>query len=362
MDPAMQYAPSFVIKIKNTELRHGVTVDVLSVGVTDTCDRPDSFTLTLRDRTSQPGRFAGGTRLEWMDSNLFDELIEIEIQMGYVDNLGIKFKGLVSAISPSFPESGVPTLTVRGFSLYWRLQHERRTKPFKAATDSGIARESAEALKLKAQVDETTAQHPLLSPKNATYASILTQRAQRIGYELVVKGETLYFQRPLYLTRPGPALTLEWGRDLRSFTPSLSMYDVVTEVEVRGAQTSTGGNKTPLVGKASAGQEQTKLGAQTGAQIARQHGVNNHLLAEDHNITDQQEANAVALARLEAQGMNFISGHGSCIGTPQLVARTVIELKGLGQRFSGPYYVTSATHTIDAGGYRTDFEVRRNGR
>jgi hypothetical protein len=44
------------------------------------------------------------------------------------------------------------------------------------------------------------------------------------------------------------------------------------------------------------------------------------------------------------------------------MARTVIELKGLGQRFSGIYYVTSATHTINAGGYRTTFVAKRNGR
>ncbi len=68
----------------------------------------------------------------------------------------------------------------------------------------------------------------------------------------------------------------------------------------------------------------------------------------------------MALAQLEARSLGFITGRGSVIGNPELRARMVIELKGLGKRFSGKYYVTSATHTIDAGGYRTDFEVKRN--
>jgi hypothetical protein len=37
----------------------------------------------------------------------------------------------------------------------------------------------------------------------------------------------------------------------------------------------------------------------------------------------------------------------------------VIRLDGLGPDFSGDYRVTSATHSIDAGGYRTSFQVRK---
>jgi len=35
-----------------------------------------------------------------------------------------------------------------------------------------------------------------------------------------------------------------------------------------------------------------------------------------------------------------------------------IELSGLGERFSGIYYVTDVTHTVDSSGYTTSFTVR----
>jgi phage protein D len=39
----------------------------------------------------------------------------------------------------------------------------------------------------------------------------------------------------------------------------------------------------------------------------------------------------------------------------------VVKLDGLGKRFSGPYYVTQASHVYDAAeGYTTRFTVRRN--
>jgi hypothetical protein len=40
----------------------------------------------------------------------------------------------------------------------------------------------------------------------------------------------------------------------------------------------------------------------------------------------------------------------------------VIELIGLGRGFSGRYYVTSTTHSVNTSGYQTNFEVKRNGK
>ena len=85
--PAKNYAPSFRISIKGEDLIHGVSAYVQSVSVTDNADKGDSFTFSLIDRHPEPARFAGGTDRLWMDSDLFDEGTEVEIYMGYVDNL-----------------------------------------------------------------------------------------------------------------------------------------------------------------------------------------------------------------------------------------------------------------------------------
>jgi phage protein D len=357
------YAPCYRIVVNGTELRHGVSVDVLSVSVTETLNQADSFTFTVRDRHPERGRlFAGGDTLKWLDSDVFDEGNEVEIHLGYVDNLQLLIRGEVTAVSPSFPTSGQPTLTVQGYSLYHRLQRQRRRQPFESATDSGIAREIARELNLTPQVDETQAEHPLVSPTGETYAELLRQRAERIGFEVAVKDRTLYFQRPRYLDNPSPAVTLEWGRSLISFSPRLSTYNAVTEVTVRGPQTSTGRGKEPLVGTARTGDERVRLGSETGPEISQRRFGDSQVLLRDHNVASAEEANEVARAHLEGRGMDFMTGRGSCIGNPDLRARSIIELKGLGRKFSGRYYVTSTTHAVGGSGYQTDFEVRRNAR
>jgi len=357
------YAPCFLIKVKDTELRHGVSVDVLSVSVTDNADRADSFNFSMRDRHPDPGRlFAGGEKLQWMDSDTFDEGNKVEIHMGYVDNMQLMLLGEITAMSPNFPSSGQPTLKVQGYSLFHRLQRTRIRKPFKASKDSDIVCEIAAAMNLKAKTDDTGAEHPMVSPHGETYASFLRQRAERIGYEVVVKEDTLYFQRPRYIDNPGAALVLEWGKDLISFSPRLSTSSAVTKITARGPQTSQGRGKKPLVGTAQTGDVRVRMGTETGQEFSRKCFGENHLSIEDHNITSAREAKEMSLGPLERQAMNYITGRGSCNGNPDLRARMVIELKGLGKRFSGKYYITSATHTISTSGYRTDFEVKRNAR
>ncbi len=349
------YAPTFAILLAGTELRHGVTVDVLSLRVTETFNQADSFSFTVRDRHPQPGHFAGGS-LKWMDDQVFDQWKEVEIDLGYAGRRRRMLVGEITSTSASFPQGGMPTLSVRGRSLYNRLQLDTRRKPFEAATDSGIAEEIAGALGLSSVVDVTTAEHPLVSPDGATYDAILRQRAERIGYEFTVKDHTLYFEEPRYLSHPSPVLTLEWGRSLTSFTPTLNVYHLLTKFTVRATQTSQGGGKKALVGTARAGDERVKLGKTAASKLARSR-------EEEEKRTDvasQKEANDIALARLEKSSLGFVTGNGSTIGNPEIEPRTVIELAGLGGRFSGPYYVTSVTHSLGGSGYRTTFEVRRN--
>ena len=295
MSPPKNYVPSFRIVIGDTELQHGSTVDVLSVSVTETMNQADSFTFTVRDRHPTPGRlFAGGDELRWMDSGAFDEGNEVEIYMGYVEDMPLMLRGEITAVSPNFPSSGQPTLQIQGQGLYHRLQRTRRREPFEAASDSDIAREIAQAMDLDAVVDDTEVQHDLVSPNGATYAAFLQERAVRLNYEVAVKDRTLYFQRRRYIENPTPSLTLEWGKDLISFSPRLSLYNATTQVTVRGPQTSQGRGKDPLVGTARAGDERARMGDESGAEIARRVFGENNLLVEDHNIGSAQEANEIA--------------------------------------------------------------------
>jgi len=359
---SQRYVPSFSILVGDQELVAGGNADIVAVSITDCSDQVDAFGFTVRERHPEPGHFAGGPELRWLDADVFDEGTEVEIRMGYVGNLGVTLVGEITGVSCSFPSSGVPILQVRGYSLAHRLQRTRRRTPFESGTDAGIAREIASEMGWDADVEDTEAEHPLVSPNDATYAGLLNERARRVGYELTVKGRTLHFRRPAYLDNPDPEMTLEWGRDLVDFTPRINTYNQATSVRVRSPQTAQGGGKEAIVGQADAGDEGGSMGDRTGAQRAQDLWGENLVLVEDRGVASQQEANDIARAELRRRSMDYMHGSGTCIGNPDLHAGIVVELSNLGRRFSGNYYVTQATHTIDASGYRTRFQVRRNAR
>ncbi len=54
-----------------------------------------------------------------------------------------------------------------------------------------------------------------------------------------------------------------------------------------------------------------------------------------------------------------LTGSGATVGDLRLRAGGVLAIQGVGKQFSGPYRLTSVNHTLDAGGFRTSFEVRK---
>jgi phage protein D len=211
--------------------------------------------------------------------------------------------------------------------------------------------------------------HPyVVKERGQTDLAFLLGRAQRIGFELRAEGKTLVFRKAKD-DRP-KTCTLVWGRPyqglasdrdvlpLKSFRPTMNALNQVNEVIVRGYDKRT---KKPIEGRAGAGTERTAMGGrQTGAAVAAQafdwHRKEVHVRTP---VASQEEADQLARALYDERARAFVTGHGSTIGLPGIQAGCVIELQGLGPRFSGLYYVTRSTHRLNGSGYLTDFDVKR---
>jgi phage protein D len=76
-------------------------------------------------------------------------------------------------------------------------------------------------------------------------------------------------------------------------------------------------------------------------------------------VESAAEARQLATQILEGIAKEMVKGTGSVAGLPDIRAGTVLEIDGLGTRFSGRYFVISTTHTIGDSGYTTQFECRR---
>ena len=153
-------------------------------------------------------------------------------------------------------------------------------------------------------------------------------------------------------------MTFEWGKNLIQFNPTINAANLVTRVEVRGHPSNS---KNCVMGIAESGSEDVvEQGKMTASQLAVEIYGEKKLDIKDRVVASKKEADDMAKAELNSVGDNLITGSGSIIGTPNLIPGIHLVLDRIGQRFSGKYFVTKVTNTIDGNGYTTTFNVRRN--
>ncbi len=356
------FAPAFSVQINGQKLSADIEKNITNVSVVDQPGTIDSCSLTV----ANPYPTLRWTHVE-KDAPLFSEGNDIQVKLGYVDNLELLFQGKITTTSANFPESGSPTVTIQAQSELYRLSLGTRTQTFKDVTDKQIVEQFARDNGLTAEVDDTEITYPYVLQHGKTDLQFLRERAERIDFELLVEGKTLKFRRRQFTK----LYKLVWGHPkqdidpfsttmpLRSFNPTLRTLGQVSRVVVRGQHPTT---RAVIEGVATQSNQEHKMGGkQTGPEAAAQAlGHSSELVLVNQPVTSQQEAEQLASTLLKDHARKFVTGSGATIGLPKLRTGQLVDIDGLGFRFNGEYYVTQVTHTLGGGGYLTTFAVQRN--
>jgi phage protein D len=352
-DPALvqtRDSPAFKVLSGGNELPSETALDILDVKVCDYVEGASIFTVNMNIWDSEKQEY------KWIDDTLLSEGTELEIKVGYADSLKTLIIGEVTSLEPEFPEGEARTMKVHGYDLLHRFRRGRKTRSFVNMKDSDIASQIARELNLRAQVDDTQVTHEYILQNNQTHIDFLLERARRIRYEVVIEDKTLRFRKAANDKRE--VVSLEYGFTLRSFYPRLSTIQQVSEVVVQGWDPKT---KKAIAGRARQGDEISKMnGSKLGFAISEQAFFKSETMIVDKPIYSEGEALQIAKGKFNDMTVAFITGEGLATGNTDIRAGEVIELKKLGQRFSGLYYVTSATHMVDQTGYTTKFTVERS--
>jgi phage protein D len=349
------YVPTFYLSIDGKKLDYEVARDITKVTYEDKLNAADIFSFTLRVRHEKPEYFHAD-KLTMIDSELFKEGGVAEIKIGYHNDLHTMIVGEITALEPVFPQDEIPTLTVRGQSRYHRLRREKKRRPFIDMSDGQIAEQIAREMNLTPDIDRTDRKYPYVYQNNQNNIDFLKERAARINYEVWVTDRTLHFKKSG--SGQEKIHTLEWGKTLRSFSPRLNTLNQLSKVIVKGYTLK----EEEIIGIAKKGDEISKMGGtKTGPQAVEEaYDLETKAAVVDRPIRSQLEAEEMAKAKYNKIALDYITGSGTCIGTPEIRTGRVVELRGLGRRFSGLYYITSSTHTMNDSGYLTRFEVKRS--
>jgi phage protein D/phage baseplate assembly protein gpV len=335
-------ASQVALKINGSPVQEPVVGMLASVTVDQSAQLPQMFTIRFYD-----------PELELMDNGPFNLTKEVEISAQTADERSITLlKGEITAIEPEFKEGMIAELVVRGYDKSHRLYREKKSKAFLNIRDSQIAENIASSVGLQPQVDSTSQVYEHVFQNNQTDMAFLVQRAWRIGYQCFVEEGTLHFRKP---PSSPEKVTLTWGGDLLSFMPRVSLAEQVDEVVVKGWDIS---KKTAIVGSSNDGQLYPKITeSKNGAAWAKSFGKGKYMVV-DQPVETQAEANTLAKARLDEISGSFIDAEGVAFRRPDITAGKAVEIGNLGNRFSGTYIVTNATHIFNPEGLKTIFHVR----
>ncbi|CAB1062424.1 hypothetical protein D1BOALGB6SA_7201 [Olavius sp. associated proteobacterium Delta 1] len=343
------YAPGFQILVEGKDLL-AEKMEVTSVQVDNILDGADHFSFTIDNGFDLTNR-----EFNWLMSLLaFGK--KVKIHLGYTDikKLELMHFGLITSVSVDFPSGGVPQITVSGFDFSHCMMQGRQSRSWDSKKDSQVAREIASEHNLKSDVQDSQVIHPRVEQTQESNYHFLKRLADRNGFELYVFNDTLFFKEPS--CNESAAVTLEWGKGLISFSPDVNLAKQIAAVEVRGWDMKS---KKEIVGKAKKGDELGRdSGRRSGADVMASIYKEDTVLRIRQPVYSQQEADRQAKAILRKRSEIFVKGSGQSVGIPEIRADTNIELLGLGKVFSKTYYIEKATHTINASGYKTAFNVK----
>ncbi len=359
------YVPDFEVFLGTRKMPQDVVLDVTQVSFKNSLTEIDSFEITLSNLWDH-----ATSSFKYSDSELFDPPKKVMISMGYRGRTGLipMITGEITGLRPTFPESGQSTLTVSGQHLLHRLtRRKQESDTYEKMTDSQMALRIAKRLSMKLMINDAASarevKHKYVLQNNQYDIVFLMERARRLGYEVYVvesqdsgsKENELHFKPSDSVQRKSYRLT--YGETLISFTPTLTTANQVEKVTVQGWDRQ---RKQPITGQATRQELQTNGVGQKGRQSDLDKAFKGYEeVITDKPVRDNAEAKQLARQTLENIAKDLVRGSGSTIGLPLLRAGTVVELGGMGRRFSGRYFVTATTHTIGDGGYTTQFECRR---
>lgn len=346
-----QMAPSARVLIAGRDLSPAASGDLIALAVYDDVEIPSMFTLKLLNWDMER------LKVTWSDAADFAIGSDVQIQLGYVDNLKTVLTGEVTGLEPEFSATAPPQLIVRGYDRRHRLLRGRKTRTFLQLTDSAIAQQIAAEAQLSAQVTDSGVKLEYVLQHSQSDLEFLQSRARRIGYAVSVQDKTLYF-RP---RQSGQSATLTLARDddLIEFYPRLTTMAQGSGVQVTGWDVK---QKRAIMANAQASDVADLMGGRvSGPQAVQQTFGQARFTWPEQLAISQEEANGMASGQLNEMALAYIQGEGLCVGRTDLRADTVVRIEGFGERFSGQYYIRSVTHRfLPNRGYRTSFSFRRS--
>ncbi|MDQ7024436.1 MAG: VgrG-related protein [Anaerolineae bacterium] len=334
------YLHSFSVDI-NGPLDEGIEIRIFRLEVDTTLGMASTFALYFHDNN---GTLADDSTFE------LGKAIKIKTKGMGETSEALIFEGEITSVEPHFIADGEGTqFVVRGYDKTHRLTKGTQRRVFKDATHSDIVKEILGDYLLSPDAESTTPKYDHVFQDNISDRDFIEGLARINGFTFGFADGKVYFKKPAGDT----TVTMTWKEELLEFHPRINAVGMVDKVIVTGWNPV---EKKEITGQATSSNSQpTSVTDSTkGIKVAKDFGASTYQ-AYIPDVKDPSAAEKIAQALLNTFNSAFVEAEGVVTGTTKLVAGTKLEVKEIGDRFNGTYFITSARHVIEENQYRVYF-------
>jgi hypothetical protein len=387
---ALRFAPDFRVSINGQELPAALRQSISSIRYEDGTQAADRVEVGIANvdlRWLQqhirglgfnpfPSGFGvGASRFSAAPDGLFDIDNGLRLSLGYAPGpLEEVFKGDITGVEASFPSGGLPAMSIIAHDYMHRMSEGKYARGFGPLPDAVIAAIlSAENFLIPLIDPAVVAGSTAVAAVNLIFngtgrkqkgesdLDLMKEIAATYDSDFWVDGDFLYFSR--FMPKEySPRLALRWGESLLDFSPKVSTIGSVAATAMKFTL-----REIPLSFLVNVfwDFDRETLGirvvpGEAAGLLKMVVGPTDTMINQPIGSPADITNSALVIAHeLRTKINNRLTASGSAIGDPRIRAGAVIRFDGLGPDFSGDYRVASATHSVDAGGYRTSFQVRK---
>lgn len=344
------------IEIEGEELSD-IYPDLISVEVELDDQLANMFRIRLPLTQEQDGTWT------YLDDENLRAWKSVSISAGFESGSEDLISGYITHVRPWFDLD--PTqciLEIWGMDESVLMDREEKLKDWPNKKDSDIASEIFSLYGFTPEVEDTGVVHDEAVStiiQRETDMRFLQRLALRNGFECYVAGKTAYFRKPRLDDTPQPVLACHFGEET-----NLNRFSI----EVNGLKPANVAmfqvdrlNKE-VMDSAAETSMQTALGSTDSSGLLAS-GMNPSLVYMGMNAASGKPEMDALCQGFYHRAEWFVSAEGEIAANLYahvLKARNTVTIKGVGQTYSGVYYVSHVTHSFTTDGYIQFFKVKRN--
>lgn len=388
-------APAYHLVIHGQDAGGGDLGEIVTDSVTElTWEEDADMATVLTLRCASPDRYPLGSPSQsgfLTDSKLFAEGNVLDVHMGYGNVLELMGRVEITRWLPNFPQTGVPTLTIKGMDGRHRMlenkpvkHHGKKSKHktiFANVTDEEVVRQVADKYGFKTISDSLAVAKNRVQKPDEGDLDFLRRLARIHNFILFCQWSYENEAWLLYFVKDRDDVAAQFQFEYRptssdrgmllnvdlDFATTRQSTDVeviamdrrVREMEDVVALEREEGERVKL---ASAATRDARIQASIvrGARVRFTAFGSVHETFTDRPFATRREAEDFVNAYLRRREGDFIVARGTMVGLEALRPFQVHRFTGLGERFDGDYQLRNVRHVMKPGSvFKTEFVANR---